>query len=704
MNLFSIGGSNIIIDRPQKKPNLRFKKPTIASKLSSTGIVYGALGGTASRSTFKEAEYNLGEISKVIDIEAYVRQSFGKHTELCLKEGYELSSRNEEATAYIRKRFREMAEISSVTFDMLLRSVMQNIIAYSNAFVVKVRDPRKSSGRPIPKIAGEPLQPVAAYFMLDPTSMRIKRNFHGKVLKYQQKIPDNAKAPEFPSENIVHFYYDRKEGLAFGTPFIIPALDDIRSLRRMEENIEMLINQHLFPLYHYIVGTDENPAELYDDGTTEVDIIKEQIENMPTEGSIVTPERHEIKNLGAEGKALAAEKYLDYFEKRVLAGLGISEIALGRGGTANRSTADTIDKMMQDRCKDFQDVIEGFVNEFILKELLYEGGFIIDGTEDNFVKLKFNEIDIDNMLKVENHSVFKYEHDAITETELRELLGKDPVADEQRQDMYFERITKPKAIIMAIDEPYTMEAKAGGAIGKVSKEEKKKREATNREKPANQHGSKPAKTKLKKDELLKDSLSDISNVVHPVGDIIVGDEKLDIIDLKKQKRVGLIAEVIRRMVHHWDLTRKDVSDCAIDLDKNKGTITKEKFNMVFSVTKDSIVKGISPYIVESFRDGVKEARKDLKLEKLTVEVDPKFLSEKVEKYIDSFLDEAKEQIVRHLTISSSKLRGIIPTIAGIFDSLRYKIDLVANLQVVKAYNFGYALTGEEKANDIHNNS
>jgi len=570
MNLFSV--SSTIADRPRKY-SIKFRRPVISTKIGSTGIVYGASGNTISRSGFQKSEYNLGEVSKVIDVEAYVRQAFGKHTELCLKEGYEIASRNEEATVYIRKRLREIADVSNMTFDMLLRGIIQNLVAYSNSFVVKVRNIKKSSGQPIRRMAGEPLQPIAAYFNLDPTSVQIKRSYHGKPLQYLQMVPGNPFSPKFRPEDIVHIYYDRKEGLAFGTPYIIPTLDDIRSLRRMEENIEMLIVQHLFPLYHYKVGTEENPAELYDDGTTEVDIIKEEIENMPTEGSIVTPERHEITNLGAQGKALEATGYLEYFEKRVLAGLGMSEIALGRGGTANRATAATIDKMMQDRCKDFQDVAEAFVNEFIFKELLYEGGFMIDETEDNFVKIKFREIDIDSMLKVENHSVFKYEHNSITETELRELLGKDPVSDEQRPDMYFERVDKPKAIIMAIDEPYTAEAKASGAVKKVSKEEKKKRETTNREKPANQHGSKPARTRSK---------TDISDSIE------------------------------RILAHLWYLTQLDVIDLVGDLD-NFSDLTLDRLKPIANITYNDAITRVEGFKINSkeFDVGIRDILNDL---------------------------------------------------------------------------------------------
>ena len=389
--------------------------------------------------------------------------------------------------------------------------------------------------------------------------LKFLTRFYGKILKYWQRIPGNPIMPQFIPENIIHIYYDKKEGFAFGTPYIVPVLDDIRSLRRMEENVEMLVTQHLFPLFHYMVGTETAPAEVYDDGSTEVDIIKEQIERMPTEGSIVTPERHTITNIGAQGKALDAQEYLRYFEKRVLAGLGISEIALGRGDTANRATASTIDKSMTDRCKDFQDVVENFVNEYMFKELLYEGGFVIDEKEDNFVKLKFREIDIDNMLKTQNHSVFKYEHHAITETEMREELSRDPVSDEQRKQLYFELVQKP---ITELE----------GDIQADAMLQKQKAATTNRNKPTNQHGTKPAKTRQKKDSEILAALMD----------------------------------------HLWYMTKIEIVEILNDME-NWRNVDSEKLQTPINLTYEQIIKQTSGMAIDhdAFIEGVNSIFRDL---------------------------------------------------------------------------------------------
>jgi hypothetical protein len=957
MNLFSIG------QKLEDKVKLNFnkKKPVFPSKVPNSAVAYGVLGPTQSRTSFQVAEYNLGEISKVMDIESYVRQAFNKHVELCLKEGYDITSRNQEATLYIKRRLREMAEVSDLTFDMLLRYVTQNVVAYSNAFLVKVRDYKRSSGRAVPRVNGPSLPPVAAYFPMDPTSIRVKRDFHGKILKYWQRVPGNPIMPQFIPENVVHFYYDKKEGFAFGTPYIVPVLDDIRSLRRMEENVEMLVTQHLFPLFHYIVGTETAPAEVYDDGTSEVDVIKEQIERMPTEGSIVTPERHSIEALGSEGKALDASVYLKYFEKRVLAGLGMSELALGRGDTSNRScysedtetltdhgwkmywdihdndriatfnpeknsiefhypndgihlhsyngkmfhfknslvdvlvtpdhdmwigsslmnnrgatwkkqkadkikvkrfkfktggltwegddieyfklpfvpyksnihfensvdfgkikiedwveflgyyvsegtlakvknvwpisisqsnkinsdkvqkireclerlpfkfneyidknddvtrfwinckslylylqeicgdysyrkkfpeetlsystnllkimfdaaimgdgsiannngfchrtyystsevligqmqeialklgyrsniipgsgcfrllisecdmsevrrqedlsiidyngkvycfnipnhlfitrrngkigihgnTSVTIDKVMTDRCKDFQSVIEGVVNEFIFKELLLEGGYSIDETEDNFVKLRFREIDIDFMLKVQNHAVFKYEHHAVTETEMREEISRDPISDEQREGLYLETVQLPveeqAAKLKAEFSP-----SLGGAASSSSPKLKKK-STENREKPTNQHGQKPAKTVEKKDLFLAN------------------------------------------FDYLWGLTRVDFIDLFKDEEDWRG-ISKDRLNSIVKITLEDVEKTVSGFNINY---GV--------------------IKNDIERLFSDLEDMVSD------TISRVDVRGdVCFKISGIFESLRFRLSILADKIFVSKEGF-----------------
>jgi hypothetical protein len=136
--------------------------------------------------------------------------------------------------------------------------------------------------------------------------------------------------------------------------------------------------------------------------------------------------------------------------------------------------------------------------------------------------------------------------------------------------MYFKRVEEPRAIIMARDEPYTAAAKTALKTGSAAagskttpgaspavkapatvgkKLEKGKKATENREKPTNQHGTKPAKTSQKKDYTTLAAFMD----------------------------------------HIWHLTKLDIVDMVNDQDNWK-TMTQERLRPVVVLTIEEIKK------------------------------------------------------------------------------------------------------------------
>ena len=148
-------------------------------------------------------------------------------------------------------------------------------------------------------------------------------------------MPRN-KYRNFEVENIQHIFFNRRPGFTMGTPPLEPVKDDILALRRIEECVEKLIYKNLFPIMHVKVGTEKMPAQILRDGTREVDIATEYLSKMEEDGGITTNERVEIKAIGAESLALRVESYLTYFKNRVYAGLGMSGIDFGEGGSTTK--------------------------------------------------------------------------------------------------------------------------------------------------------------------------------------------------------------------------------------------------------------------------------------------------------------------------------------------------------------------------------
>jgi hypothetical protein len=207
-------------------------------------------------------------------------------------------------------------------------------------------------------------------------------------------------------------------------------LDDVVALRQMEEDIQNLVHRELFPLYKYIIGTADQPAE-----PEEIEKAAAEIENLRAEGGLILPYRHDVDVIGAAKEALEADAYLQHFKERVSIGLGVAPHHLGmtlNGG--NRSMTERLDTSLYDKIKQFQKQFSEMVRLHIFNELLFEGGFdpIQNPMETDLSDrcyFKFNEIDVDTQVKKETHIMQKYVNSLITLTEARVELGIDPEVD-----------------------------------------------------------------------------------------------------------------------------------------------------------------------------------------------------------------------------------------------------------------------------------
>lgn len=399
--------------------NSKNKDNPLARTIKKVGFAF--LEGT--RNDFQESPFDFEEIDAAYNTDSYVRQALDKYIELMFKAGWKIKYKNDKVKEYMRKRLILLSEAMGEPIDQFWKDISEDLVKYSNVFLVKARqDPHPMKGITYKGLGGK--KPVAGYFRLHPSTITIQVDEHGTVRKYKQEVDGNEKT--FSPEDIVHIYYKKPAGKFFGVPLATPVLDDVRLLREIEDNVARLIYRHLNPLYLYKVGLDKPGYEATDE---EIEAMKEQIQSMPTEGALVVSERHDVKVLGAERQALDVEKYLKYFERRIFTGFGTPETVMGRGDTSNRSTAETQSVEMRDSVEAYQTVMQDFINHFILRELLLEGGFDPVLNPEHVAEFEFNEIDIDMQIKLENHIIYKYEHNAISHDEMRMALGLDPVSD-----------------------------------------------------------------------------------------------------------------------------------------------------------------------------------------------------------------------------------------------------------------------------------
>lgn len=456
-------------------------------KMSIIKKVGLAMLGSGGGKDFEPADWDFNEITNAYNTEAYVRQAVDKYIEMMFKADWKWVGKNPAAVEYISMRFKLMAEATQIPTNQLFIEIAEDLVKYCNVAIAKARakDALPFQGLNVLGVGDQ--MPIAGYFPLNLASLSVKRDKFGVVKSWQQEMEGQDKPVTFKAEDLVHIYYKREKGRAFGTPWLLPALEDIRSLRQIEENVLRLVYRNLHPMWHIQVGGTEEGMSGEDD---EVDAVRAEIENMDVEGGLVTTERVKVTAI-ASNQALDAAPYLKYFEQRVFTAMGVSEMMMGRGATASRSTGDNMSGEFRDRIKALQRVMSTFVNEKMIKEILMEGGFDPVLNVDDAVNFTFNEIDMDAQIKAENQAVFLYEHNAISEAEMRELLGRDPIEDgEIRAGMHLEVVTIAQLAAAAQLAPTPVAGTGASASGGA-----KKKETDNKNKPANQHGVKSSPKK-----------------------------------------------------------------------------------------------------------------------------------------------------------------------------------------------------------------
>lgn len=438
---------------------------------------YKASGGFRS-GIGEECPYDLQEISRAADVEPYISISIRKHREQILKDGYHCDSSDVNIKRYIEKRIFELSLRSPFTFDDIIREAFTNLIKYHTAFIVIERDLYRSSGKQI-KLYGKVLDPISAIYCIDPITMRPVLSSKGnRVIRWNHVSSEHSYSPDrkissWPEYDVITITMDKKSGFLFGTPYILPVLDDIRALRRLEELVQIVSSKHAFPLYHWIVGTDEKPAKIYDDGSSELDLVLGQAESVGDSGAIVTNERSRIEVVGAKDAAIDLAPYLKYFEDRALGGLRLSQMDLGRGNSANKASAHTMSKSIEDASADYQRAFSQAVSWKLFLYLALEGGFAVD--RENMPFLRFPPINAEEQRAKENHGTLLMQTNGITMSEYRrDYLGREPLTKEQENDVFFNKYEMPK----------------------IEQTEKIKAQTKNTTMPTNQNGTKKTKTRV----------------------------------------------------------------------------------------------------------------------------------------------------------------------------------------------------------------
>lgn len=579
-------------------------------------------GGGGGRETFETPKVDLTVIATAIERDSYIAQAVMRYRELIFKSGWKMEGKNEQVLEYLKMRLEMIAIATSTPTEDLFQGVADDIVRYSNSFIVKARA-KGGKGLPpgITAVAVPPAKdPIAGYFRLPPQTMEIGRDANGNITKYKQTPVSGGEAIEFNPQDIIHIVANRPVGESFGLPWLGSVIEDVRLLRKVEENVATLLYRHTFPLLSYTVGIAEPGYESTDE---EIEALRAVIESIPTDGAFILPERHKIDPIDI--KTIDAKPYLDYFENRVFTGLGMSAVDMGRGDTANRSTADAMSGMKADRVKGWQQQIQVQIDKFIIEELLVEGGFDPLANTEYDINFVFNEIEHETRIKTETHEIFKFEHNIQTFDETRKNLGMDPMPDEMRlHTNMFNKVTSSDA-------------------------------TDNMQQPENQNGRRSGPRRPT--ESLKENFN------------LENDFQINWTETSEE--INFIYDCLE-------------NECAEMIEKENEKMIKSIVNMSFEKIKTKLYIKCESYFEDGFSNALKDNNR--KSAKRNKNGQLEKIKERTRKDISKWLSQLEENAY---TIKEERKKEKILNFRSIFQSLKYKINLICKTNIYKSYNYGY---------------
>lgn len=703
--------SDIVAGRPStltKEPEVVPKK--IQRKARNFRIKQIGLDNFRRNTTYGERhdsanpEYMLSEAFVVADTEAIVARIFDRMQTLSWKEGWKLESINEEARKYIERRLYEMRILKWKSEETILKEAYRHLLITGNCFILKIRDEDKSSGIPH-KLGGKMRKPIAALEVLDPTTMYAVRGLNqytgklGRIRAWRQEV-DGETPKTYRLDDVIHITYNRKPSHIFGTPFTVPVYDDIRSLRRAEEYLDIAASKSAFPTFAYKVGTVDTGPDVFDNGYSEMDWADEQFANMVPEGMLIIPGHHSIDAIDISKSYIDIMPYIDYFRKRVVTGMGASLLDIGEGEMANRATGAVISQNIIDLMASVQDEFEQKISLELFQEILVEAppriskGRRVDKfqlTPSDQVLFVFNEIDQEAKRARENHGLNLVEKSVITMNEFRRMIGMKDLVEEDYEDMYFKRIQLPRAeaemekqteqdIKLAKNNPRP----TTGSSRRSTKKKVKNPNGTtgNKSQPSNQHGKSATKPSSKKRQ---DSICDFK-----LADMSAAPEEKEFSDsthvrAATQKLLttfdDLVDKITNRVLHRPDKINSEyLADLKSTVFHTMDRTAKRLADDSEKHLRASMDMGAKDYVEQS--GGNYKSTRDLTSEARTA----------VEKAAGRLMGELWDRVER--VLDSLDGEDPVARIRSIFDVHRYRIEFIARTEVNTARNFGYALTAK----------
>lgn len=387
--------------------------------------------------------YRYDRIAKFKTKESYFSRSISRQTETMLRNGFDFVSDKAELKAVLVKEFNKMQMKTGIALEQIIARMIMDLSLNGILFIQKIRN---TSSKSFIFPDGENKGIIGKLRFMDPSRLTVYVDNYGNIESISEvqtyttplsailRGKGSRTTPGLSAKDIAMAVMVDPGDVVFPEPPCFQMLDDILSLRGLEETVELLAAQFSSPLLHAQVGDNEHePSEAL------IQTTHNQIVAMAPNGFIVTPHYVKISAVNLQQAMADLLPLINHFKQRVLTGSGSSPISVGEGDTGNRSTAESIDGALSDRCMYIANIIAKLFTYNIIPDMLYGLGKstdeIFNKKGEPVISMEFAEMNIEKEIQKKNSIINLWNSNAVTHDEYRRMLKLMPLSDQEKKNL-----------------------------------------------------------------------------------------------------------------------------------------------------------------------------------------------------------------------------------------------------------------------------
>ena len=233
-------------------------------------------------------------------------------------------------------------------------------------------------------------------------NMYVKRNEHGQVMYYYQKIGDNKEDVRFEPEEIIELKNNAFEDYAYGLSDIHPIMYLIDLKDYAERDIGAALNKYASSRFDISCGLPDMPY-----GPDKINEIVDAFNNLAPGEDIIHGNDIVIKELQGTQRAFEYGKYTDDILKKIHMALKVPMTMWDRPEQAR--------PIFEPYVRYLQTMVEGALNAQLMPQL-----------ESGEAKFKFRQINVDDAFTKAKTDMIYLSEGVLSPGEVREERGLDP--------------------------------------------------------------------------------------------------------------------------------------------------------------------------------------------------------------------------------------------------------------------------------------